>query len=297
MSQSLDFLTLLRKAGCFDFLMRYGREASGEVRSGAPITAALYAPEAWDSIAKCYVRRVERVYLGTLIMRVYDVVRRHDIIKAVAMSADDEDLWASSARQVARELGEDAHAELVRESPLIEDYVRRIRTNFIDAQVELAQRLGAQSTRIAETIQGGVKVGRVLRIEADCGEPHRHGRAVHRIVTEGGSFYYKPHDCTTDKLYARLVDAWFADCTKVPCIVTGDGYAFVEELVRADVVSEHEIVTYYERLGNLTALFYAIGSSDMHMENFMLVIIPEKPPPRILVYGFIMCPFAHVSAR
>ena len=104
-------------------------------------------------------------------------------------------------------------AVLAEKYPLIEDYVLRIRRNYIDSQAEILRNVEKYEGELSDRLLGGRPVGCIRSLSGDLGDLHRHGRSVRRIVTDGGSFYYKPHECRFEAQYKRIVISLFSDCT------------------------------------------------------------------------------------
>ena len=99
------------------------------------------------------------------------------------------------------------------------------------------------------------------------GDRHLHGESVARLGTSRGfTLYYKPRDCRSTNLLGELTELLF-DERMVPEQITGEGYAFQKAVGRRPPETETEKAGYYKRLGHLTALFYALGSTDIHGGN------------------------------
>ena len=132
----------------------------------------------------------------------------------------------------------------------------------------LKERYGACRERIGRVFFHGEDPGEIVGLSGS-GDSHLHGESVTKIETSRGrSLYYKPRDCRTSLLLGELTDLLFGE-RMVPEQVTGEGYAFqkAEEKLRPGTDTQKD--GYYERLGRLTALFYALGSTDMHQGNIL----------------------------
>ncbi len=122
----------------------------------------------------------------------------------------------------------------------------------------------------------------------DVGDMHLHGEAVTRIVTESGNIiYYKPRDCRTTDLLGDINELLWGD-RMVPHQVSGEGFAFQKEVVIKQPESDEELELYYSGLGKLAAVFYALGSNDMHSHN----VISAAGGPVALDTETILCPRA-----
>ncbi len=122
----------------------------------------------------------------------------------------------------------------------------------------------------------------------DMGDRHLRGEAVTRIVTSSGNtIYYKPRDCRTTDLLGDINELLWGD-RMVPHQVSGEGFAFQEEVVIKQPESDEELELYYSGLGKLAALFYALGSNDMHSHN----VIPAAGGPVAVDTETVLCPRA-----
>ena len=123
---------------------------------------------------------------------------------------------------------------------------------------------------------------------SDVGDMHLHGDAVTRIVTESGNtFYYKPRDCRTTHLLGDINELLWGN-RMVPDQISGDGFAFQKEVAIKQPESAGELELYYFGLGKLAAVFYALGSNDMHSRN----VIPSADGPVVVDTETILCPRA-----
>ena len=122
----------------------------------------------------------------------------------------------------------------------------------------------------------------------DTGDRHLDGEAVTRIVTSSGNIiYYKPRDCRTNDLLGDINELLWRN-RMVPRQVSGDGFAFLKEVLIRQPETDEELELYYSGLGKLAALFYALGSNDMHSDN----VIPGAEGPVVVDTETILCPKA-----
>lgn len=97
------------------------------------------------------------------------------------------------------------------------------------------------------------------------------------LETEGGRFYFKPRDCTAERLYARLMERFFPDVGTTCKTVPAGRASFAGNIEAAPLGSEAEADAYYRRMGVLTAVFYVLQSGDLHSGN--LIAQGAKPTP------------------
>ena len=145
-------------------------------------------------------------------------------------------------------------------------------------------RYGKLRQRIASELFDGIDPGEIIST-ADTGDRHM-SDCVRRLDTSRGSvLYYKPRDCRCSDLLGEINELLFGE-KMVPEQVCGEGYAF-QKAVPERLPSEiHERTAYYTRLGNLWAVFYALGSTDMHRNN----VIPAGDIPVVTDTETLICP-------
>ena len=121
---------------------------------------------------------------------------------------------------------------------------------------------------IAEWFFEGRDPGDIIKT-LETGDRHLQGEAVSRLDTAGGeALYYKPRDCRTSELLGDVNELLFGR-RLVPDQVTEQGFAFQKKEERRIPKTEEEKVSFYTWMGRLTAVFYALGSVDMHGGNVL----------------------------
>ncbi len=140
---------------------------------------------------------------------------------------------------------------------------------------------------IGRAFYGGRDPGDITET-SDTGDKHLHGDAVARIDTsEGKRIFYKPRDCRSTDLLGEVNEILFG-VRMVPEQVEGNGFAFQKEVIKKIPGSDEEKQIYYSELGRLTAVFYALGSSDMHRDN----ILCTSEGPVVVDTETVLCPKA-----
>ena len=130
----------------------------------------------------------------------------------------------------------------------------------------------------------GEDPGDIMKITG-TGDAHLHGETVSRIETMSGkAVYYKPRDCRCTLLLGELCGLLF-HTRMVPEQISGDGYAFQKAAVHTAPETPEKQRMYYEALGKLTAVFYALGSTDMHRSN----ILCENCLPVVIDTETVLC--------
>ena len=147
----------------------------------------------------------------------------------------------------------------------------------------LKKRFEAYRREIEEEFFGGEPCGEIVGTKG-TGDLHLHGEAVTRITTScGKNLFYKPRDGRSTSLLGELCLLLFGE-SMVPKQITGDGFCFQKE-VEIRVPSDTEMPDYYARLGKLAALFYALGSTDMHNGN----VVPSGAFPVVVDTETLLC--------
>lgn len=153
--------------------------------------------------------------------------------------------------------------------PLLREELERSVARFNRWLAELLDRSEEHREEISQEFFGGGDFGPITGLSADQADLHFHGRSAAVVRTEDGAFLYKPRGCGLDDFYYRLVERWFSDITRAPKTVLGQGYGFCEFIPGKRPSSPEDLSVYFTNFGGLCALFQALGSSDLHYENFI----------------------------
>ncbi len=138
----------------------------------------------------------------------------------------------------------------------------------------------------------------VARIELAAGDQHCGGRGVARLrLSDGTSAFLKPRADGLHRLLGAVlaqVDAAGAPLgLRLPDLIERDGYSWAGEVVRGDCPDERGVDAYFRRAGALVRVTQAMGSTDLHHENF--VAAPDLP---VLVdFETVIAPGALRTAR
>ena len=281
-----DYIEILRQSGCFDFLCSQAATAVNEIMSGSPEGAELLSDEAKKALEQGFCQRIELVYIHPIMLRLKEIIMEISPAEGVILTEVRRDAAERAAQEMRNRMGAGIGAALEKAYPLIRDYTSRIRENYIAAQTEMLCNIMNHKQEISDRLFNGKPMEQIQMISVDSGDMHRHGRTVQRIVTNAGAFYYKPHDCRLEALYRDIVTAVLPDCTLAPTVVIGDDCGFEEELKSQELESPEQASAYYYNFGMLTALFHALGSTDMHGENIMACgVYPSAIDLETLVRG------------
>lgn len=173
------------------------------------------------------------------------------------------------SKRLLSELEETEGRVIFNRVPLLKEWLDKKTDVFINASKVLFKRLGEDRKEIRDYFFHGEDYGKVMEICFDNADIHFHGQSTCIVKTEKGSFVYKPHDCSIDVWFYEVVSGGFSDYLKVPKCLKQDGYGYCEFINFAPVQSADGVRRYYRRLGGACALFHALGSSDLHSENWI----------------------------
>ena len=151
---------------------------------------------------------------------------------------------------------------------------------------ELFIRLEDKYSDISTTLLNGLPFTEISKIETDSGDMHNHGRCTMIIQTDVGSFVYKPHDLSIDAKISEMYSRFFSDISRVPLLVLGDHYGFVEYIENKPATTVEQANKYFYNLGGLTAIIDVLGSSDLHHNN----VIASSIYPIIIDYELMFTP-------
>ena len=157
---------------------------------------------------------------------------------------------------------------------------------FISDVNELLSRYEKLRQRIALKLFGGIDPGNIIST-ADTGDKHM-SDCVRRLDTSKGFvLFYKPRDCRSSDLLGEINEL-VSGRKMVPEQVCGDGYSFQKAVPLRFPSGNRERIGYYTLLGQLWAVFYILGSTDMHSEN----VIPAGDIPVVIDTETLFCPRA-----
>ena len=138
--------------------------------------------------------------------------------------------------------------------------------------------------KITSELFGGIDPGEIIST-SDTGDKHL-SDCVRKLGTSRGVvLYYKPRDCRCSELLGDINELLFGLCM-TPEQVCGDGYAFRKAVDRKLPADAPEYGSFYTLMGKLAAVFYALGSTDMHAEN----VIPSGAVPFVIDTETLLCP-------
>lgn len=114
----------------------------------------------------------------------------------------------------------------------------------------------------------------LVNIEFGLSDPHRGGKTVACFSFQnGGKLIYKPHSLGLERAFQLVIDWFNKTSDKIICPLNhtldkGD-YGWAAYLDHIGFASEDDVDAYFYRLGQLNALFFFLGATDMHPNNFV----------------------------
>lgn len=154
-------------------------------------------------------------------------------------------------------------------APLLREALDRTTTRFVAVTDELLERFIHDRDEICRMLYGGADCGAITQICFAGADPHFHGRRTSIVKTQRGAFVYRPRDCRIDERLCDMVQRGFADYLKIPRCIVRNGYGYCEFMRMTDVASPGDVAMYFKRLGGACALLHALGSTDLHSENWI----------------------------
>jgi len=151
---------------------------------------------------------------------------------------------------------------------------------WVNASLELLERLAADWTEIKQTFFPAGHPGTLTSVDGGAGDRHRGGRAVRVLgFTSGARLVYKPRPLAADAHFQELL-AWLNAGGDLPPfrtvrVMDRGSYGWMEHVAAAGCAGESEVALYHRRLGGLLALLYALEATDCHYEN--LIAAGDQP--------------------
>lgn len=117
-----------------------------------------------------------------------------------------------------------------------------------------------------------MKFEKILDIHLGKGDDHNNGKSVAIIECNCGKIVYKPHNLLSDIVLKSIID-WINSKKVLKCtlnslrVLTHENYGWQEFITYKECESSDQIENYYYRAGCFLAIFYTLGTTDIHYEN------------------------------
>lgn len=263
------WIEAVSKNDCYAFLREDAKKAAQGAAAAVPGASALLSDEAFTDLENDYIVRCGSVFMQLILSSMRNHVKNIDIYEYISLRGENKAAIDEACSAVREELLRDGGRAVREKYSLAAEYEASLRSDYISSKAEFLGRVSENRDEISSLMPGGRGISKILRLSPDGADLHRHGRSVTGVTTDAGTFFYKPHNCSLDAFYHEIVGKWFSDITKAPAVIDRNSYAFVSALEHSEVSSMDGIRRFWSNFGALTALFHALGSTDMHSENIM----------------------------
>lgn len=140
------------------------------------------------------------------------------------------------------------------------------------ASCELADRL--QTDYALLNAEFDLESAPVETIFGGAGDLHLQGRSVHVLeFANQKKVVYKPRpmavDCLLQEFLQFLADRGLEPDLKISKTLDCGAYGWSEYIGHADCESENQVANFYKRQGVWLAVLYALGATDVHLENLI----------------------------
>lgn len=156
--------------------------------------------------------------------------------------------------------------------PLLAQLTHAGLTGWRDAGVEFAVRLASDIQAIERLIGAGPL--QFLDVQPGLGDVHSHGRTVARVSFDGGQVAYKPHPAGAAVGLRNLLEqlevlTGRALHFSVPRTIDCVHYGWMAWIDSTPCQTLTDLAYFYHGLGQLSAVAWLLGSSDLHSENIV----------------------------
>lgn len=146
-------------------------------------------------------------------------------------------------------------------------YINEITNNFKENKLELENKFK-------------VKFEEILDIDLGKGDVHNGGKTVAIVRFNSGKIVYKPHNLSTDIIFENIIN-WMNSKNILKCklnslkVLNYENYGWQEFINYSECKNYKQIDNYYYRAGCFLAIFYTLGTNDIHFEN--IIVNGENP--------------------
>lgn len=151
---------------------------------------------------------------------------------------------------------------------------------WVGFSLEFLSHLCSDWAALCSVFSTGHDPGTITKVVTGAGDTHREGRSVVIATFSSGlRIVYKPRSFSVDRHFLELLE-WankknFSRPFRSLKILDRGSYGWTEFVEAAECASVAEVESFYERLGGLLALLYALEATDFHFEN--LIAAGEHP--------------------
>ncbi|HYW21373.1 MAG TPA: type 2 lanthipeptide synthetase LanM family protein [Nodularia sp. (in: cyanobacteria)] len=163
---------------------------------------------------------------------------------------------------------------LLRRYPVLGRLLATITTQAIENSIRWLERLCSDRTALAQTFNQGEEIGQVTNVELALSDPHNGGQTVWSVTFESGlRLAYKSRSLSMDVAYLKLLE-WFNQIQpelslRAAAVLPREDYGWVRWIEPTNCDNQDQVAQFYRRQGAHLAIFYLLGGTDFHEENFI----------------------------
>lgn len=129
--------------------------------------------------------------------------------------------------------------------------------------------------KIERVLNSGKTLGKIKFVELGVGDTHNSGRSVVKVIFENGELIYKPRNIDIESSFNKFISFFndkhisnFLDI-KIVNHVGFENHGWFNLISSKQCQTIEEVKSYYLRMGELLAIFYILGTTDLHSENII----------------------------
>lgn len=163
------------------------------------------------------------------------------------------------------------HEQFAEKYPLLMDLIQ----NKIKTKVRLLKECVSNLCEDLDDIENkfGYRPEKLNKLISDGGDTHNDGRSVVAVtVNDNIQLFYKPHSLDGDVFFYDFVKEFsnnknFSEKLAEFLSYSDHGWQKCAEYLEAE--TKEQITEYYKNIGRYVALFYVLGTEDMHNDNII----------------------------
>lgn len=216
-----------------------------------------------------YKRLLDDIYINLFKLTVRTLIRELHIYKEKGLLKGETKEARFAYFEMYCEKQEFKHTFFQKYSQLehmLDDYATCLTENLIKIISDTIE------DRAQLEVKFGVKLDDIKDISIGKGDTHNGGKTVAIIYFDMCKLVYKPHTLKVDVIFAEMVkwiniEANLRQPLKTVKTVSMKDRGWQECIEHLTCESERESHSYYYKMGCFLALFYALGTTDLHFEN------------------------------
>ena len=162
----------------------------------------------------------------------------------------------------------DTREKILVEYPCLVRDIIRILEQWLLANTEFLDRYYTDAKELPSFFSME-KLGPLQKVHGGAGDAHRNGRSVFILEFSQHKLVYKPRALAADLKFQSLLSWLSSDSLdyRTYAILDKGTYGWVEFVPFQEMQTQEQMERFYLRQGGLIALLYALGTTDMHLEN------------------------------